>query len=384
MESPDLDQLLTSSMRRKVCSRPRKVRQADGSHSYVRCQSKKASECAACSSLFMTDQKRLIGSGCNISERDGITEQMLAGYRFYFVTLTAPSFGAVHRVPKTKDSLVMQCVCGKSHKYGSAYRGTPVNPRWYKYREQVRWNQASSELFKRTVKYTEDLLPELSWSFAREWQVRGALHFHGIIRVPASYDEVQVWQALQKMGSYKYGDYGWGKQFDVQGIKGESSANSVRYMSKVVSYTAKQQGDVGIISAQRRTHFERLDWHAARLVCRGRGCKGDGTCKGAAHRSFGYAGQMITRSKDWSLAGLTQGSLVLERQRYAAQNASNQHQSGLESLAKAWDTERRAELNESLSAAGLNVDLLREVEDSFFGKTAGESSSVSSDVATAY
>lgn len=382
MESSDVDQLLKSGMRQKSCCRPRKVRKADGTYSYVRCQSKKASECVACSTLFLTDQKRLIGSGCNASERDGITEEMLSGFRFYFVTLTAPSFGGIHRVPKGKDSASVVCKCGKRHQHGSEFRGTPTSPRWYKYREQARWNQASSQLFKRTIKYTEDLLPAVEWSFAREWQVRGALHFHGIVRVPAEYDEVQTWQALQRMRTYTYGDFEWGKEIDVQVISGDSASGSVRYMAKVVAYTAKQQGEEGPISATRRRHYERLDWHAARLVCGKRGCRGDGTCEGAAHRSFGYAGQMITRSQGWSLAGLTRGTLVLERKKYATENASSQHQMRLETLAKAWDTERRAELNQSLVTTGLNRDLLREVEDAFFGKTAGESSSVSGGVAT--
>lgn len=370
MESAGVEDLLKQSMRRDTCSRPRKVRQPDGSHRYVRCQSKKASDCKACSVMHATDQKRLIGSGCNVSERDGITLEDVSGYRFYFVTLTAPSFGAIHRVPKSKDAPEGMCKCGQVHKHGDPLRGTPLNTRWYKYREQVRWNQAASELFRRTVKYTEERLPYVEWSFAREWQVRGALHFHGIVRVPLSYDEAQTWQALQRMRTYSFGEFAWGKEIDVQGIKGDSATGSVRYMAKVVSYSAKQQGDVGLISEDRRRHYERLDWHASRLICGRSGCKGDSTCEGSMHRSFGFAGQMITRSRTWSLAGLTRSTLVEERKQYAAeqvrQGGSKTQQTGLEVLAKAWDTERRDTLRiewKGNKAAG--------VVESFFGTTTG-------------
>lgn len=373
MESAGVEDLLKQSMRRGTCSRPRKVRKTDGTHSYVRCQSKKASECVACSVMQATDQKRLIGSGCNVSERDGISAETLAGYRFYFVTLTAPSFGGIHRVPKSKGSEVTACSCGTVHLHGSELRGTPTKPRFYRYKDQTRWNQATSELFRRTMTYTEDLLPDLEWSFAREWQVRGALHFHGIIRVPVAYDEGKTWQALQLMKTYSYGDFAWGKEFDVKSIKGDSASGSVRYMAKVVAYTAKQQGDEGLISPARRGHFDRLDKHAARLICGSRGCKGDGTCKGLAHRSFGYAGQMITRSKGWSLVGLTRTSLVEERKRYAEQNSNAGHQKELEVLSKAWDSDRRAVLQTTWSS---NESSVTEVVEDFFGTTAREKGNV--------
>lgn len=333
----------------------------------MRCQSKKFSECPACARLYSTDQKRLIGSGCNVSERDGITGEMLAGYRFYFVTLTAPSFGRIHTVPRSEKAQAKKCGCGKMHKKGSELRGTPLNSRWYKYREQVRWNQASSELFRRSMRYTEELLPDFEWSFAREWQVRGALHFHGIIRVPDSYSETQVFTSLQKIRTYTFGDFAWGREIDVQGIKADSAENSVRYMAKVVSYTAKQQGDEGLISDARRRYFERLDWHAARLVCGSAGCKGDATCTGSAHRAFGYAGQMITRSRGWSLIGLNQTALVLERKKFATENHSEEHQKTLEILSKSWDDERRAELIAEMDTGGVNEIWEQELADSFFG-----------------
>jgi hypothetical protein len=347
MEGADLKDILTQSMRRDTCSRPRKISKKDGTQTYVRCQSKRASQCVACSVMFATDQKRLIGSGCNVSERDGITAEMLSEFDYYFVTLTAPSFGGIHRVPKSKDAKVPACSCGSVHKYGDALRGTPTKPRFYRYADQARWNQATSELFHRTIKYTTELLPDIEWAFAREWQVRGALHFHGIVRVPAAYDEGKTWQALQLMKTYSHGDFSWGKEIDVQAVRGDAASGSVRYMSKVVAYTAKQQGDAGLVSPERQVHYDRLDKHAARLICGSRGCKGDGTCKGLMHRSFGYAGQLITRSKQWSLAGLTRTTLVEERKRYAEQNSnSNSHQSALEVLAKAWDSDIRADLGE--------------------------------------
>lgn len=294
----------------------------------------------------------------------------LSGHRFYFVTLTAPSFGAIHRVPKTKDTPQGACKCGQVHQHGDPLRGTPLNIRGYRYGNQAKWNQAASELFRRTVRYTEELLPDMEWAFAREWQLRGALHFHGIVRIPMEYEEPKVWQALQRMRTYSFGNFSWGAEFDMQRITSDSATGSVRYMAKVVSYSAKQQGDVGLISEERQRHYTRLDWNAARLVCGRRGCKGDGTCQGSMHRSFGFAGQMITRSRKWSLAGLTGVTLIEERKQYAieqaAQGGNTLQQSGLEALAKAWDTERREQLRQQWKG-----NKAAEVVESFFGPTTG-------------
>jgi hypothetical protein len=313
---PASNSVLLPAFRSSHCERPRRVRKSDGTLMWIRCGAKNPAFCKSCARIASFDQKRLIGSGCNVSTLDGITHEMLAPFRFFFVTLTAPSFGAIHR--------------------DGAEQGTPVSPRKYRFREQVEWNQGSSQLFHATTAALDSRLPDAEWSFVREWQRRGSIHFHGIVRVPRWIDESVVFGELLRLRTVKSGTFKWGAQIDVKAIQEESSGNTVRYMSKVVGYTSKRQGDTDrtMLPIAMQAFYRRLDWHAARLTCNRQGCATNADCRGRMHESFGYAGYMRTQSKRWSMIGLTRSVLDGQRKTFAAQAEKDQHQTALEFVAQ--------------------------------------------------
>ena len=65
------------------------------------CQNRRASVCQPCSAVYKTDARMLVATGLRGGK--GIPESV-ASRPSCFVTLTAPSFGAVHRRPKSGNS----------------------------------------------------------------------------------------------------------------------------------------------------------------------------------------------------------------------------------------------------------------------------------------
>lgn len=316
------EDLLKGAFVESTCRSPRRVTRNDGTVVFIRCESTQARLCPSCARLRQIDQMRLIGSGCNTSDRDGVTEQHVAGYKFWFITLTAPSFGPVHRVPKTERSRPVQCGCGLVHKHGDVLKGVPIKLKTYRYREQIEWNDRVNRLAKLTMDKLRELLPESEYAFVREWQARGVIHLHGIVRVPEWMEDSEVMSSLMSLKAVKDNGATWGREIDVRPVDTGQTGNSVRYMSKVVAYTSKQQGESdGVLPEARRRHYNRLDWHARRLRCGKRNC--GKRCRGKKHREFGHTGHMMTMSKGWSFVGLTRTALVEQRKEYAASHRSD-------------------------------------------------------------
>jgi hypothetical protein len=131
-----------------------------------------------------------------------------------FVTFTAPSFGKVHS-RKAQGRLVYPCRpyrqgqtcphgrregCWQRHDADDPRLGEPLCARCYQAAAQVLWNALAGRLWSRTTIYLYRALAELAGvseaelrrvvriSFAKvaEYQKRGAVHFHAIIRLDAA------------------------------------------------------------------------------------------------------------------------------------------------------------------------------------------------------
>lgn len=304
---PATDDLLVEHARKTVCLRPRRITDLEtGELAYSRCMSTNEARCPACTSLNRLYSMRLIGSGCNVNEQDGVTAEMLSPFVFYFVTLTAPSFRGVHRVGA--------CRCGLKHHSDDDVVSTPLSFSSYRFADQVAWNRDSSELFHYTMGELGRELPDVEWTAAREWQKRGAIHFHVIVRVPRSYDESQVFHAFQRMRQRSWHGQKWGRQHDIKQIRDDGVSKTVGYTAKVVSYTAKSQ-IMGGGSATRAKMMDRLNRAAARTRCHRRDCV-PRTCDARAHSNFGYAGRMRSASQGWSLVELTAAKLHEQRKAF--------------------------------------------------------------------
>lgn len=316
--SADVVEMLAEGLTsRGVCEAPILVYR-DGTAQYVRCSSNDSRACEACAAMFKGDVKRVIGSGCRASERDGVTADDLAGFRWYFWTLTAGSFGRTHWEG-------VNCFCGRQHERGSGWAGVALDPRAYDYAGQVAWNNRLGRLWNRTTSRLALDLPDVEHASVREWQARGALHVHALVRVPAWVPDGEVRAALATAGRSSYYGFEWGAQQDVRLIAGDDSlAHGVRYLAKALTYTVKSVADDHRPSADavpaRVEHFRAMDRAARFFTCMHKSC-GVG-CPSTAHKRLGFGGHRFAKSKGWSLAGLTRTALKEERRAWAEAHAS--------------------------------------------------------------
>ena len=110
-----------------------------------------------------------------------------------FATFTAPGFGPVHN--RRTDG--RPCRCGTHHDQDDETLGTPLNPDTYDYEAAVLWNAHAGQLWRRFSTYLRRevakraglsqrrLRDHARVSFAKvaEYQKRGAVHFHAVIRL---------------------------------------------------------------------------------------------------------------------------------------------------------------------------------------------------------
>ncbi|TQS24116.1 hypothetical protein FLW16_36120 [Microbispora sp. KK1-11] len=126
-----------------------------------------------------------------------------------FATLTAPSFGPVHRGPG-KDGQADVChprrtgpACFKRHAAGDPRIGQPLDPDTYDYTGHVLWNAHAGNLWRRFTIYLRrhlaasagltrkdfDRMVRVSFAKVAEFQARGVVHFHAVIRLDGRSDE---------------------------------------------------------------------------------------------------------------------------------------------------------------------------------------------------
>jgi hypothetical protein len=175
------------------------------------CGNRRASVCSSCSATYQADQFHLIAAGLRGGK--GLPKRVARHPRL-FVTFTAPSFGPVH-TRKAQGLYVHPCHpyrqgttcphgkragCWQRHDEDDPRLGEPLCPRCYQAGAQVLWNALAGRLWSRTTIYlyrtlakaagmTEaELRRTVRISFAKvaEYQKRGAVHFHAVIRLDAA------------------------------------------------------------------------------------------------------------------------------------------------------------------------------------------------------
>ncbi|MFF9898887.1 replication initiator [Streptomyces longispororuber] len=159
-------------------------------HLLVRCNNRRTTRCPACAEVYRRDTFYLITSGLRGGK--GIPDRVAAHPRV-FATFTAPSFGPVHNRPSSGRP----CRCGTHHDQEDAALGAPLDPSTYDYEAAVLWNAHAGQLWrrfsihlrrevaKRAGLSQRRLREHARVSFAKvaEYQKRGAVHFHAVIRL---------------------------------------------------------------------------------------------------------------------------------------------------------------------------------------------------------
>lgn len=295
-----------------VCAHPIQVVDRYGHRRLVRCGSRLAAWCPACLRLVVGDWSAIIRSGVYDPPK-GET------YEWLFLTLTAPSFGRVHRVPRRPGS-PQRCGCGRGHGPDDGdLRGAPLDLETYDYDAQVEWNRDMGVLWDRTRRRLERLLGDgLSYAVVREWQARGVLHVHAIVRVPGETTVSPVLvatEARSATATVAGRVIGWGEQADCRRIRGDpaDTARHIGYLAKMVGYSVKSVGSSAAAPASQ--HARRLDHAAARMSCGRKSCRGRWAgCGAVAHRQYGARASVVSVSQNWSFSGLTRVKQRADRQ----------------------------------------------------------------------
>ncbi|WP_392544499.1 replication initiator [Oryzobacter telluris] len=222
LQSADLEQWTSAAARVGFCSSPvrlvghsvavnrtsgevvRQYASADepGGVTFLRCGNRRADRCPSCSRLYAADTFHLIRAG--VAGGKGVPESV-AENPLVFATLTAPSFGAVHgrrahRRCRPRAGPAACCehgrptACFEVHQLDDPQLGQPLCADCYDYESHVLWQWWAPELWRRfTIALKRRLaqllgadlgdIASLQYAKVAEYQVRGAVHFHALIRL---------------------------------------------------------------------------------------------------------------------------------------------------------------------------------------------------------
>ncbi|WP_436775657.1 replication initiator [Yinghuangia sp. YIM S09857] len=233
----------------------------------VRCGNRRATRCPACAEVYRRDTYHLICAGLVGGKS---VPETVAEHPRVFLTLTAPSFGPVHNRPDTG-----RCRCGARHDADAPELGTPLDPERYDYAGAVLWNAHAGDLWRRftielrralaaaTGLTQRDCAERLRLSFAKvaEYQRRGAVHFHAVIRLdgrtgpdevspPAARFSLGVLDAAIRTAASRArvpapqsdampADFVFGRQLDIRPIVGDALSTEPITDRAVAAYIAK-------------------------------------------------------------------------------------------------------------------------------------------------
>ncbi|MCX4714962.1 replication initiation protein [Streptomyces virginiae] len=240
-----------------------------GSRLRLACGNRRASRCPACAWTYSGDTYHLIRAGLAGDERRDIPATVREHPRV-FATLTAPSFGPVHNRPAGRP-----CRCGKHHQEDAPELGTALDPATYDYAAAVLFNNHAGQLWQRfTTRLRREIaaaggltqrelkeVARISYGKVAEFQKRGAVHFHAVIRVdgpdgldsppPAWATTELLDRSIRAAVAHSYtsvsvaaaGDqpartFRWGTQLDVRPIKAFGDGSDITEQA-VASYVAK-------------------------------------------------------------------------------------------------------------------------------------------------
>ncbi|MFD3484500.1 replication initiator [Streptomyces sp. NPDC058665] len=336
-----------------------------GERLLIRCRNRRATVCAPCSRLHAGDTFHLVRAGlvggksvpADVQERPRL-----------FLTLTAPSFGPVHRTTTDGERCrprrhADRCEHGRSpgcpatHDETDPFVGQPLCPGCYDYPAHVLWHAHVGRLWKA---FTDNLYNHLatrtghtraalrhavriSYAKVAEYQRRGAVHVHAVIRLdgahgpdtpPPPWATAEVLATVVRTAaaavrlhtpySPALGEHElrWGAQLDARPLRAFGSRDGLAddavaaYVAKYVTKGAAETS-AGLdhpITGPTDITAARLSAHVRTLI---------GTCwrlgglpeleplrlRAWAH-TLGYRGHILTKSRAYST---TYGALRAER-----------------------------------------------------------------------
>ncbi|QFQ97161.1 plasmid replication initiator protein [Streptomyces phaeolivaceus] len=198
------------------------TRAEPGERLLVRCRNRRATVCAPCSRLHAGDTFHLVRAGLTGGKNIPAT---VRHHPRLFITLTAPSFGPVHRAgdnrcrPRRDGSTCEHdrpLGCAAIHTPDASLVGQPLCTDCYDYTAHVLWHAHAGKLWDRFVigvrrhlatsaglvqsRFAEHA--RLSFARVAEYQKRAAVHVHAVVRLdgPAGPDdEPPAWGTADRL-----------------------------------------------------------------------------------------------------------------------------------------------------------------------------------------
>jgi len=324
------------------------------------CRNRRTTVCPTCAETYRADSYQLVAAGLAGGKT---VPDTVAGHPRLFVTLTAPSFGSVHSRREIDSGQVRPCRpahgncphgirrgCNRRHPAGEELLGQPICPDCFDYAGAVLWQAQTGELWRRTTiaivrqlarqvgRPVRQVLTEVRLSYTKvvEYQTRGLVHFHAVVRLdakppaddpllvlppPAGYNVAMLAAAVSRAAVTvttpvlsadpdRPASIGWGSQVDVSTVPtrpgDDGGARQVAgYLAK---YATKSTDDSGALD-HRLSGPEDIDTlavngHLRRLVATAWQLGGLEHLAGLRLRmwahTLGYRGHWATRSRRYS------------------------------------------------------------------------------------
>jgi hypothetical protein len=184
------------------------------------CGNRRETVCPACSDRYAADAFHLLRAGLAGDDTKNVPASVTDRPRA-FLTLTAPSFGPVHTRRVSPRGFVIPCGCGERHHPDDPRPGTALDPDTYDYIGAVLWQAHAGALWDRFTRHLRRRLAallgvpvrefrdhaRLSYAKVAEYQRRGLVHFHAVMRLdgpegattpcPAGLDDDALRDAVQ-------------------------------------------------------------------------------------------------------------------------------------------------------------------------------------------
>jgi hypothetical protein len=367
---------------------------------YKPCGNRRVTTCPGCAEVYRRDAFHLVRAG--LAGGKGIPESV-ASHPVVFATFTAPSFGSVHSRPVRQHTCAgkqhCRCkpepchprrgagnclhgrplACYRRHSPADDCLGEPLCLDCYDYPAAAVWNAAASELWRRTKQdierhltaltlhrdttgeitlptLEEDQPPvRLSHGKAAEYQARGAVHFHVLLRLdgttadpaavvppPEGITAADLEDAVRQAAGIAFrtrphpdspdGEgwtVEWGTELDVRTVtdRGSAAVTGLAVASYLAKYATKGTEVTGHASVRitrdtlylhadpAGSHTERLIdacWYLGHAQGRMRGKADYGSLRRWAHM-LGFGGHFLTKARRYSV---TFGSLRQARITY--------------------------------------------------------------------
>ncbi|MFE9910958.1 replication initiator protein RepSA [Streptomyces clavifer] len=268
------------------------------------CGNRRASRCPSCAWTYAGDTYHLIRAGLAGDDCRDVPATVRDHPRV-FATLTAPSFGPVHNRPERGA-----CRCGSRHSADAPELGTALDPETYDYAGSVLFNNHAGDLWMRfTTRLRREIAARagvtqvelkesarLSYGKVAEFQKRGAIHFHTVMRIdgpggpgtpPPSWATVDLLtDSIRAAARHNYTSvsapaaddqpartFRWGTQLDVRPVVAFGDGSDVteqavasyvaKYATKAAENTGTLDRRIGELSELDR---HRVPDHARRLI----------------------------------------------------------------------------------------------------------------------